>query len=292
MASVSSATSASEGGKKGPAGVAIAEPKHEKRDSGVAGLDEASDIKILEEPKLALAESDRGGEGVWCGQGEAGGGRGLADTPEDDDDVETEGEVSEGREDGVDTTEDDEEGVITLIDEVSDSEEKAPPTPSLTKASVSKTARSSLERGVVSSGDQHVVSSTPTRPHSDYSSLVRSTDHTHSPSAGRPLSEHAQLPSSKPHPGIASRFRRRTARAEDVSQLTMGTHDLDITVSPPTPGKSNYVIITLVYPNIIALSIVRVPVTELYNLLQQNSFLSASTKINGPSSSLIDWPAK
>ena len=291
MASVSSATSASEGGKKGPAGVAIAEPKHEKRDSGVAGLDEASDIKILEEPKLALLSPTEAERGFGADKGKLEGG-GASQTPEDDDDVETEGEVSEGREDGVDTTEDDEEGVITLIDEVSDSEEKAPPTPSLTKASVSKTARSSLERGVVSSGDQHVVSSTPTRPHSDYSSLVRSTDHTHSPSAGRPLSEHAQLPSSKPHPGIASRFRRRTARAEDVSQLTMGTHDLDITVSPPTPGKSNYVIITLVYPNIIALSIVRVPVTELYNLLQQNSFLSASTKINGPSSSLIDWPAK
>lgn len=226
----SSMASASD--KKKPLG--ILEPKHEKRDSGVAGLDESSDIKILEEgPKLSLL-SPIDAEKTFAER--KGNSEESKSEPEDDDDVETEGEgPGEGEGDGGDTTEEDEEGVITLIDEVSDNEETAPATPSTQTSSKSNPSGSRK----VLSHDLHLTSPphTPARPHSDYSSLVRPTDHTHSPSATRPLSEHAQSP--LPSGGIASRLKRRQARAEDITSLTLASHELDITVSPPTPGQSD-----------------------------------------------------
>ena len=205
------------------ASLQIEEPKHEKRDSGIAGLEEQPvDIKILDEPKLSLlsptdidkfdpSEASQGSKGE--------------DGDVDDDD---------------DSTENEDENVITNIDdELSDEDESnAPPTPGLATPSselVSKLKAVSSELQPSSSASSPPI--TPTRPQSDYSSLVRASDHTQSPSSARPLSEHAQSPhviSSKGLPGITSRFRRREARMED---LTMLSHDLDITVSPPTPGE-------------------------------------------------------
>lgn len=248
--SIDSVSSVTPDKKKSPM---IEEAKHEKRDSGIAGLEETSDIKILEEQKLTLL-SPTGGDSSG-GSGKETGRDGRDKSPsssmqvlkgeeEDDDDVETEGEEpGGGGEDSGDTTED-EDGKVTLIDEVSDDEfSKAPPKPVLTKSSSNlapskpKSKPPPLSQScepVVVSRDQRSTSPpiTPTRPQSDYSSLVRpASDHTHS----RPMSEHAQSPLVTA-PGLATRFKRREARMEDMSQLTMDS-DTSITVSPPTPGQ-------------------------------------------------------
>lgn len=213
----SSANSSMNLGKKGS--LQIEEPKHEKRDSGIAGLEEQPDIKILDEPKLnLLSPTDIDKFPSQDSQGSKG-----EDGDVDDDD---------------DSTENEEENVITNIDdELSDEDESnAPPTPGLATPSselVSKLKAASSELHPAAAPSSPPI--TPTRPQSDFSSLVRVTDHTQSPSSARPLSEHAQCPHRIP--GIASRFRRREARMEDLAMLS---HDLDITVSPPTPGECQY----------------------------------------------------
>lgn len=293
MASTSSATSTLD--KKRPGG-SLAEPKHEKRDSGVGGMEENSgggpEIKILEGegPKLSLlgasSAAGAGDERVLPASGGKTGKSAAAEEQEqlEDDDDDTEEERGGGgtEKGGGDTsTEEDEEVHITNIDDVSDEEEKAPPTtvsassttsatgkgvpiittsastPPSIRATAGKTnaSSSSLSR---SSRDRHTTSppATPIRPLSDYSSLVRQPDHAHSAAAAasysRPLSEHAQSSSlppqaggggGRPTPGIASRLKRREARmerAEDIaliSSMAHAGHDLDITVSPPTPGQ-------------------------------------------------------
>ncbi len=219
------------GKKKSP--MTIVEPKHEKRDSGIAGLEENTEIKILEERKLnllGLSDDKNACESTSASTSK--------DEREDDDDVETEGEGP--GEDGGDTTED-EDGVITNIDDVTDEQPVASSSPAVvtSTASEAKPTPPVGFSGVLSRG-QHMTPSpptTPTRPVSDYRP---SFDHTHSaPASTRPHSEHTQSPlsSSMVASGIASRFRRREARMEDISQLTVAAHDLDITVSPPTPGE-------------------------------------------------------
>ena len=246
--------------KKSP--VSIVEPKHEKRDSGVAGLEENTDIKILGEHKLNLLGSseDKSPESTSASASKE-------QTEEDDDDVETEGEEAAG--DGGDTTEEEDEGRITNIDDVMDEDPEEPEPPSVSVPPVVRTTTaggarptppvgiSGLSRGV------HLTPSpptTPTRP-SDYRP---SLDLIHSAPAATTRtthSEHAQSPlsSSMVATGIASRFKRREARVEDIAQLTLAaTHDLDITVSPPTPGQSSE--ITLCVP------------TQQRNIIHQSCF--------------------
>lgn len=233
----SSANSSMNSGKKGS--LQIEEPKHEKRDSGIAGLEEQpGEIKILEEPKLSLlsptdAEKKLTQQDSQDSKGE----------DDEDDDVDT--EEGEGPDEEGDSTENEEIVITNIDDELSDEDESnAPPTPGLATPS----SKLVIKPKAGSSGllrDRPATSlsppTTPTRPQSDFSSLVRTSDHTQSSSATRPLSEHAQFPPklSRSHPGIASRFRRKDARMEDISQLTcmQQSHDLDITVSPPTPGE-------------------------------------------------------
>ena len=219
------------GGKK-KSSMPVVEPKHEKRDSGIAGLEENAEIKILEERKLnLLGSSEDKGDPAGISKDDEG---------EDDDDVETEGEGA--GEDGGDTTED-EEGVITNIDDAMDEQPVAASSPAGVVTSTAGEAKPTPPAGFSGhmSRDHYTTPSppiTPTRPVGDHRPPF---DHTHSAPAGttRVHSEHAQSPlsSSMVASGIASRFKRKTARMEDMSQLTMATHDLDITVSPPTPGK-------------------------------------------------------
>lgn len=222
------------GSKKSP--MPVVEPKHEKRDSGVAGLEENTEIKILEEQKLSLLEpsDDKGVQEPAAAKEEK---------ENDDDDDETEGEGA--GEDGGDTTED-EEGVITNIDDAMDEQPVATSSPAPVATSTAGQAKPTPPVGFSGqlSRDHHTTPSppcTPTRPASDSRPGV---DYTHSAPAGttRHLSEHTQSPlsSSMVATGV-SRFRRREARMEDISQLTMAAHDLDITVSPPTPGMPPFV---------------------------------------------------
>ena len=220
------------GKKKSP--MPVEEPKHEKRDSGIAGLEENSEIKILEERKLNLLGSseDKGADVSASADATS------KDDHEDDDDVETEGE-GPGAQDGDST---DEEGVITNIDDVADEPPVAASSPAVVVVSTAGKAKPTPPVGYSGglSRDQHLTPSpptTPTRPTSDHRPPF---DHTHSaPCTTRQVTEHAQSPlsSSMVASGIPSRLKRREARMEDISQLTMGTHDLDITVSPPTPGE-------------------------------------------------------
>ena len=159
---------------------------------------------------------------------------------------EEEGDATEEEEE----EEDDEEGVITRIDEISDEEEETPSSPA-TPSFKPKTPPTSLlgnsysrPKPLTSQRNIIITPLTPTsptgsspRPLSDCSPTFRqSPDHTHSSTFPRPHSEHAHSPfsSSMTAAGLAT---RRIARMEDVAQLTMLSRDLDITVSPPTPGN-------------------------------------------------------
>lgn len=244
----------------------LEEPKHEKRDSGIAGLDENSDVKILEEAvgKLSLLNplSPTEGDNKFPssdGEQERSPVEEGSKVDEGDDDDETEGEGP--GDDGGDTTED-EEGVITNIDDVLEEEEEKSPvvnvivqTPPISVLPIPPKAASTSDvpkvpptgTGRVFPREQRIAS-TPSRPLSDYSALIKSaSDHTHSSSSSsisRTLSEHAHSPLSSSLK--ASRFKRRTARMEDISQLNIMAHDLDITVSPPTPGETRVKVLGVV----------------------------------------------
>ena len=220
----------------------IDEPKHEKRDSGIAGLEDNSDLKILEGPKPVLL-SPVDAETVL---------RGLGDMPVvevSDSDVKKEDEGSE-------TENEDAEGVITRIDELTDEEEettKAPPTTSSSKTTpspcivkskplVSKPHKppptsllDSLSRPklAVSTPEQLNVTSPPTTP-TQYHSRAP-FDHSQSATFPRPHSEHAHSPLSSSMTAAGVQSKRRNARVEDIAML-VSRGELDITVSPPTPG--------------------------------------------------------
>jgi hypothetical protein len=233
----------------------IGEPKHEKRDSGIAGLEEhARDIKILdgEAPKLSLlSPTDPKKNRESHGSKEEEEEEEEEDDEDDDDDDDADTEEGEEGEEG-DSTENEEVVITNIDDDLSDEDESnAPPTPGMTTPSSKLVSKLKAASSLLAHDQPAALNSssptTPNRPISDYSSLVRTSDHTQSPSAPRPLSEHAQtphaqhsrtLPGISSRPGIASRFRRKEARMEDISQLTMMSHDLDITVSPPTPGET------------------------------------------------------
>lgn len=248
----------------------LEEPKHEKRDSGIACLDENPDVKILEEAggKLSLLnplspmEGDNKFPSSDGEQERSPGEEGSKVDEGDDDDDETEGEGP--GDDGGDTTED-EEGVITNIDDVLEEEEEKSPvvnvivqTPPISVLPgpmiPPKAASTSDVPKVPPTGTGRVfpreqrIASTPSRPLSDYSALIKSaSDHTHSSSSSsisRTLSEHAHSPLSSSLK--AGRFKRRTARMEDISQLNIMAHDLDITVSPPTPGEARVKVLGVV----------------------------------------------
>lgn len=216
----------------------VAEPKHEKRDSGIAGLEEhAAEVKILDEPKLALL-SPTDAETMMIGEG--GVTTGSRVSVEEDDDTDTE-EEGAGPEAEGDSTEEEEVVLTNIDDELSDEDENtAPSTPSLKLVSKLKAASSDL----LLHRDQPPAASPPTTPsrppQSDDASLIRTPDHTHPPSASRAPFERAQpgIMSSRTPSGTTGRLKqRKEARVEDISQLTLRqSHDLDITVSPPTPS--------------------------------------------------------
>ncbi len=242
----------------------IIEPKHEKRDSGVAGLEDASEVKILEDPPkmnlLSPTDAEKPFQGVSDAKIDPSPSSSVVGSGGDEAEGIKEGE--EGEEEGGDMTtegeeeEDDEEGVITRIDELTDEEEnepvsspvtpsfkpKSPPTSLLGNSTRSKPLSSPKEIFTYPPPPLTPTSPTPSspRPLSDCSPLFRqSPDHTHSSTFPRPHSEHAHSPlsSSMTAAGLAT---RRVARMEDIAQLTMLSRDLDITVSPPTPGKFIY----------------------------------------------------
>ena len=87
----------------------ILEPKHEKRDSGIAGLEESSSsepIKILEEPSKKAVLSPTDTESTSLGHSLAESVNSLSES------------ANEGEVDDEDTEEENAEGVVTKIDEV------------------------------------------------------------------------------------------------------------------------------------------------------------------------------
>ena len=251
----------SEGSSRSPTkkgSLALEEPKHEKRDSGIAGV-EVYNVKILEDRKVKLLHPSPDPELVPTPEGQTitgGGGEEKSDSMGkelEDDDVETEGEGAAGG-DG-DSTEnengDDATGIVTNIDDELSDEEKDDITPpstimlSLTVPTVSiPSARPN--KPLLLSAEQPLpppATITPSRPISDYSSLVRAVD-SQSATFPRPTSDHVLTASALMAPGsshtaprlVRHNSKRRHARMEDISKLSILTRDLDITVSPPTPG--------------------------------------------------------
>ncbi len=225
---------------------AVEAPKHEKRDSGIAGL-EVDCVKILEEPKVlqespALSENKKASAVV------------KESKDIEDDDAETEEEELEGAgdADSTDTENEDATGIVTNIDdEISDTEDKDSITPPST-ATVIMTVTPAAIAGrpayfapTLTEQPLPPSASTPIRP-VDYSSLTRNNE---PPSATFPRltsSEHITSPIAMLPPGSShtaprlgrQNSKRRNARMEDITKLSILTRDLDITVSPPTPGKN------------------------------------------------------
>jgi len=237
--------------------VALVEPKHEKRDSGIAGL-ESENVKILDHQKVKVLDSSQEDK---SDSSMAEPKKAATEKPEVsgckvlDDDEETEGEDNAEGEDGESTENEDATGIVTNIDDdVSDSDDKnsvTPPSsaslPHLTTPSVSIASKPPANPTLLSTEQPLPPSaSSPVRPMSDYSSLVRAVE-PQSATLPRPISDHgatlsalAMLPpgSSNTAPRLGRHStRRRHARMEDMSKLSNLTRELDITVSPPTPGK-------------------------------------------------------
>ena len=245
--SANSANSSMTSEKKAASPRIMVEPKHEKRDSGIAGLEE---VKILE-PKLSLLSPtdadkkfDSGGSKGVLSQGS------KDDDDDDDDNTEEEGEgpveVGAGPEEdeGGDSTENEEVIITNIDDDLSDEEPSSSGVTTPLSKFVSKPKLLHQLHMMSPPTTPTSPPTTPTRPQFEYPPLSHSTsaDHAHSSSFGsRPFSsEHAQSPLSSsftaPSTSIKHRTRRKDARMEDPS-LFMVSHDLDITVSPPTPGE-------------------------------------------------------
>lgn len=214
-------------------------PKDEKGDSVVTGSDE--NVKVLDDKKLKLPSSlpdvETGKVGSKTGEADGSDSGSKCVEPEDDD-VETEEEVIGGCGDAGDSTEneDDATGKLTCIDDdLSDKEKDADTTPPSTRTSFSLSAPSTILKSALISKKPLPLG----MPTSDSSLLVKSTDHTHPSTFPRHVAAISSSGSSSGQtaPKLCQHGgKRMNPLVEDLSKLSLLSKDLDITVSPPTPG--------------------------------------------------------
>ena len=219
------------------------EPEQEKGDSG----DE--NVKNLEDKKSKLLKALPGlgtgkvGSKISDGLGSDSGSKFVK--PEDDD-VETEEEVIGGGDaDAGESTEneDDATGKVTNIDDdLSDEDTAINTTPPLTETVfLSSSAPSTILKSTLNSSEHPLP---PAMPTSECSLPVKIDNLSHSSTFPRPYVDRTRLatnPSLLTGSGhTPARFSQygmtRNIRMEDFSKVSVSSKELDITVSPPTPG--------------------------------------------------------
>ena len=129
--------------------------------------------------------------------------------------------------------------VIVFYLQCSDEEEHQPEAPIK-----SKTMKEAEKRIPINVQPETPSSSHPTSYRSMRTSVSKRDSRGESPLVSSPLTA-SELGGMNVSPLLTSaaagaQARRKVARAEDLSKLTIKPSDLDIMISPPTPGKSQF----------------------------------------------------